>query len=735
MMIRKSAILLAGLLFLFGHTIASEDMENWTRINGSELRLKGPRIIVPEKCDYYFVYIPAVAADFASADDRRSSLYDGAGKVVSLPVPGGDFQRFVVIRNSLMPLEMQDKYPFIRTYTGVGIDDPTATARIDFTDKGMHVMVLSSNGTYLIDPVTDLDTDHYQVYYKRDHKPVNAFHCDMDSWSFTDDPSPVSRSNGTQLKTYRLAMACTGEYTTFHGGTIAQALSAIITSVNRVEGIYEREFAVNFTLVPNTDTLIFLNPATDPYTNNSGFAMLSQNQSTCDLRIGSSNYDIGHVFSTGGGGIASLGSVCKVASKARGVTGLASPVGDVFDVDYVSHEMGHQFGGNHTFNSTTGACNGNRAFTAAYEPGSGSTIMAYAGICGSNNLQSNSDDYFHTKSFDEIVDYITVNAGGVCPQVVPTGNTAPSINAGGNYVIPYLTPFRLTGSASDPDGDTLTYCWEQFDLGPAGNWNAPSLNAPTFRSFDPVPDPVRIFPRLLNILNNTSSVGEVLPSYGRTLHFRLTVRDNRAGGGGVTYNDTLVEVEVIDTGTPFSVTSQNTTGIKWDGGNLETVTWDVGGSDQPPVSTPNVNILLSTDGGLTFPFTLASAVPNNGSAQVTVPFVVTTNARIMVEGDGNIFFDINDEDFEIGVVGINEIGAHQLSVTPNPANDHIEIKYSAGVHDGSLSIHDLTGRLVWQGSLGAGPVSLDVSEWSEGAYFIRLIDDSNGVMSGKFIVQ
>lgn len=724
------------MLFVSGFTSASVQEENWSRINESDMRIQGPRMITPEKCDYYFVYVPMVVLEFEKAGSTRSSMFDGTAGVISLPVPGGDFQQFYVYRNSLLPQELQDKYPFIRTYSARGIDDPSATARIDFSDKGMHVMVLSSEGTYLIDPVTDEDTDYYQVYYKRDHNPVNQFRCGVDAWSLADNPSPVSRMNGTQLKTYRLAMACTGEYTIFHGGTTPQALSAIITSVNRVEGIYEREFAVNFTLVPNTDTLIFLNPATDPYTNNNGGAMLSQNQATCDQRIGSSNYDIGHVFSTGGGGIASLGAVCKVASKARGVTGLASPVGDVFDVDYVAHEMGHQFGGNHTFNSTTGACNGNRAFTAAYEPGSGSTIMAYAGICGSNNLQSNSDDYFHTKSFDEIIDYITVNAGGVCPQVTPTGNTPPVINTGGNYIIPYLTPFRLTGSASDPDGDTLTYCWEQFDLGPAGNWNAPALNAPIFRSFDPSTGSQRIFPKLTSILNNATTVGEVLPSYDRTLHFRLTVRDNRAGGGGVTYNDTLVEVQVIDTGTPFEVTSQNTTGITWDGGNIETVTWDVGGSDQPPVSTPNVNILLSTDGGFTYPITLASGVPNNGSAQVTVPFLVTTTARLMVEGDGNIFFDINDENFEIGVVGISELNFPPVMVSPNPATDNIEIRFTGDLTNSTITIHDLTGRVVWEGLQDDNsPVMLDVSGWGQGAYFIRLMNDDAVKYTGKFVVQ
>jgi hypothetical protein len=454
------------------------------------------------------------------------------------------------------------------------------------------------------------------------------------------------------LRTYRLALACTGEYASFHGGTVPLVRAAMITSVNRVVGVYEKEVGIRMVLVPNNDTLIFLNAGTDPYSNTNGSAMLSQNQTTIDARIGSANYDIGHVFSTGGGGVASLACVCVNGMKARGVTGSPQPIGDPFDIDYVAHEMGHQFGANHTFNSITGSCGGgNRVASRAYEPGSGSTIMAYAGICGSDDLQPNSDPYFHTASYDEIIAYTNNGTGNSCAVITNTGNLAPIVNVpAGGFFIPRSTPFALTGSASDPNNDPLTYDWQQFDLGPAGTWNNPSGNAPIFRVWNPTTSPTRTFPRLQNLLNNTTPVGEILPTYGRTLTFRLVARDNKAGGGGVNYAQ--IQFQVDGNSGPFTVTYPNTN-VTLPGYSTPTVTWNVANTNVLPVNCQFVNILLSVNGGNTFPIVLKANTPNDGSEEVLLPDNQTTQARIKVEAVGNIFFDISNVNFSIqGIIPV-----------------------------------------------------------------------------------
>ena len=406
-----SFVALMMLLMVHINVSAGSGQNVWTPLENNRVAFKGQRIIEAKQYRSYQLDLIEWSNRLASAPEA-SNTNRSAELILSLPLSDGTFQDFSITSSTVMHPDLAAKYPQIKTYSGQGITDRSALAKLDVTPFGFHAMILSSGGTTYIDPFSLEDQDHYMVYHKRDFMTNKDFTCFVSGDGVTVEldrimsQSPgVAKSVGSELKTYRLALAATGEYTAFFGGTVPNALAAMVTSVNRVTGVYEREFAIRMVLIANTDTLIYTNAATDPYTNSNGGTMLTQNQNNITALIGGLNYDIGHVYSTGGGGIAGLGVICNFSQKARGVTGSPSPVNDPFDIDYVAHEMGHQFGGNHTFNCEVGACAGNRSFSTAYEPGSGSTIMAYAGICGSNNLQPNSDDIFHTKSFDEITNY------------------------------------------------------------------------------------------------------------------------------------------------------------------------------------------------------------------------------------------------------------------------------------------------------------------------------------------
>ncbi|GJM35527.1 MAG: hypothetical protein DHS20C18_45280 [Saprospiraceae bacterium] len=570
--------------------------------------------------------------------------------VLSLPRPDGTTERFAVAEAPVMHEDLGRQYPEIRTFAGQGLDNPASAIYFDITPQGFHAMVLSPEGTYFIDPYFRGKRQYYVCYFKKDyytdkyltHKCLVESGEEHPSEDFT--PVPIEKNAAVTLRTYRLAMAAAGEYTVFHGGTVALGLAAVVTSVNRINAVYETEVAVRFILVANNNNLIYTNPALDLYSNP---PQLFQNQAIIDATIGNGNYDIGHVVSLGNGGVASLGALCDTGVKARGMTALDPPLNDPFDIDYIAHEMGHQMGGDHTFNASNGSCGGNGVSGSAYEPGSGSTIQAYAGICGADNIQFNSHSYFHSRSIDQIQTEITSES---CSTNTGTGNNTPTVDADPDNMngksIPISTPFELTADGSDPDGNPITYCWEQWNLGNFGSSSSSFLaNGPIFRSFAPVSSPTRIFPTMSTLLDNLGSSGEFLPAISRSLTFRCTVRDNQNGGGGSAFDH--LSLSVSNSAGPFLVTSQSSSASVQ---GAITVTWDIANTTSAPVSCANVDILLSVDGGQNFAVLLANT-PNDGTQEVTLPDIATGRARIKVKCANNVFFAINDADLQIVPVG------------------------------------------------------------------------------------
>jgi subtilisin-like proprotein convertase family protein len=626
----------------------------WSAMSQSQISQRGHRVILPKQYRSLRLDTVGFKAALRGAPKEFTEVARNNPLVILVPMPDGSFARFKIVETSILQAQIAAAFPNIKTYGGQGIDDPYATIKLDWTDLGFHAMIFSRiNGSVLIDPFGSGTSTDYISYDKKDISSSSIFieSSRLSNRSQSRKSSAAQRTAagqciGTTLRTYRLAVACTAEYTQAVGGTQSKALSAIVTTINRVDGVYETEVDIRLTLINNETKIIFTNTSTQPFKgNNDANILIDESQKVIDSLIGSANYDIGHTFSTGAGGLAQVGVVCDNTEKAMGVTGSSAPTGDPFDIDYVAHEMGHQFGATHTFNAETGNCGNNGDTSSNVEPGSGVTIMAYAGICdATNNILPHSIPYFHPISIGQITTFIT-NAGNSCAVKTATGNKPPVVNAGSSYTIPKSTPFMLTGSATDPDGDPLTYSWDEMDNGgPFGDWNTPSGQAPLFRSFPPQTTPTRYFPQPSDLENNTTTMGELLPSYSRTLKFRLTARDNRAGGGGVCFAETTLTVD--GNAGPLLITAPNSN-VTIQAGSFYTITWNVAKTNLAPINCTNVAIDLSTDGGATFPYNILSSTPNDGHEEIIVPNNLTTKARIRVRALNNIFFDISDSNFTI----------------------------------------------------------------------------------------
>ena len=578
---------------------------------------------------------------------QRGKSTNGSKVVLSFPNADGGFERFRIYETSVMEQELAVRYPEIKSYAGQGIDDPTAIMRFSVTPLGFQSMCLSANKpASFIESITD-DASVYSVFTRANRINMNNdFECSVtESINNTLSSENIAYRNADDgiLRTYRLVVSAAGEYTSFHGGTKADALAAIVQTMVRVNGIFEVDFNVNMTLIANTDDVIFTNSGTDPYSTTGNYN--GELQSELTSTIGEANYDIGHLFANlqNNGNAGCIGCVCVNNQKGSGWTSATNPIGDFFDVDYVAHEMGHQFGANHTW--THG---GSEGTGVQAEPGSGTTIMSYAGITGaSTDVEQNVTPNFHAKSIEQVTDYVkTTN----CQTETITGNAIPVVSAGSDYTIPNGTAFELDGSATDASipANTLSYCWEQID----DNGNLSTFVSPTktggvaFRAYAPTSETNRYFPRLETIKTGaTTWQWESVPTVARTLNFRLTVRDNVVGGGTNSSDDVIVNVN--GTAGPFVVNSPNTN-VTWDADSFATITWDVAGTTGNGINAANVDIFLSTDGGDTYPITLATGVTNDGSHDIIVPNNQGTQNRVMVRGENNIFFDISNTDFTIG---------------------------------------------------------------------------------------
>lgn len=655
----KKLLLLITLSLMFFTNGYSQTDKFWSAVSKTENVRKNKTVerqSFPQDFKLFQLNFSNLKQTLLSVSDRFA--VNSVGALISIPNVYGNIERFQVYEASNFDATLQSQFPDIRSYVGVGIDDINAQLRMSIAPNGIQTMVFrTENRNEFMEPFS-ADGSVYAVYNSSRIKGHLPFACTTnDTVLFNDGVNKYQTtqlSNTAQLKTFKLALSCTGEYANYFGATSSSNVNLVLAAFNatmtRVNGVFEKDFACHMNLISNEGSIIYYNPTTDPYSDSANMANWnSELQTNLTSTITESVYDIGHLFgATGGGGNAGcIGCVCINGSKGSGITSPSDgiPSGDNFDIDYVAHEMGHQFGCNHTFTHTTE----NNAVNV--EPGSGSTIMGYAGITGSTDVQAHSDDYFAYRSILQVQSNLVSKT---CPTTIPITSSVFSLSAGSSYTIPKSTAFKLTGSRTDVNSNVLSYCWEENDDANASNVGPtacfPSLtktNGPNFRSFNPVSTPVRFFPAFATVLaNSLTTTWETVSSVARTLTFTLTGRDNIIGGGQ-TQTASMVVTVSGSTG-PFSVTSQNSVET-WVPGESRTITWNVNGANTLSGST-NVDILLSTDGGATFTTSLTpvGGVVNNGSTSIVVPNIVSQMCRIMIKPTGNIYYALNTTNFYIG---------------------------------------------------------------------------------------
>ncbi len=712
-----------------------------TTNNAIDVDTKTERNFMPSEYHLYQLNLSALKQVLIGAPVR--GINTSSSLIISFPTPEGTLEKYRVMESPIMHADLAKRYPLIKTYVAQGVDDPTAYMRFSITPQGLHTMCLSGKrGATYIDPYTT-DANNYLVY-DRSTIGTDPFPFECSTPNGASLPSlenegkiKVNKAvDDKKIRTFRLAQTCTAQYGNLFGTTPgsekADIQAQMAITINRVNTVYEVDLGISLEFIANNNVCIFYGATnSDPWGNE--FNTTTQN--FLNATLNNNDYDIGHNFNTNTGGNAGcIGCVCVNGQKGSGMTGRTNPTGDPFDIDYVAHEMGHQFGGYHTMNT----CNRSGSGQTEVEPASGSSVMGYAGICATN-VQGNSDAHFNYVNIRDISQNIKTG-NSTCARVTTISNNPPTAQAGPDFNIPKSTAFVLEGSATDPEGlASLTYNWSQNDPSRAPSNSSPQstwTSAPLYRSRMPVTSPNRYMPKILDIiLGNLTPTWEKTPSVGRILNFSFVVRDNDINGGQT--DDDLMRVYVANAAGPFEVTSQANFGVVWNENARETVTWDVANTTASPVSTPNVDIFLSTDGGFTYPITLASGVPNNGSATITVPTGNLTNkARVMVRGAGNIFFAINSRNFEIDVsTGISELNADAIKIYPNPTATILNVTLNPNITIQQIKLSDVQGKAVYeQSNLPTNKLQIDLSNFSKGLYTLE-IKTQNGTNRHKIIKQ
>ncbi len=654
-------------MFLTAFSAIAQNSQ-WRELKSVENSQKlSPLEIDTSKALFFELNTSSFSKNITSVTLRNSNK--NSNTIISIPGFEGKLERFKLYEASVFAPELAAKYPEIKSYIGLSIDNPGVRLRMSKSPHGIQTMISYVGKPNVFMQPIEHNSNKYVLYSKNDHTGLsNKLECktlDNIDKSFKSNQltNKVNEggANDQTLQKFRIAISTTGEYTDYHGGTVAGALAAINATLTRVNEIFETDMAVTFELIANNDNIIYIDASSDPYSAAStgvDGAWTNEIQSTLTSVIGENNYDIGHLFgATGGGGNAGcIGCVCNNNQKGSAFTSPANgvPEGDFFDVDFVAHEIGHQMGANHTWAFQSEGTGVNS------EPGSGTTIMSYAGIADSNggtsndNVEPQVDPYFHYHSIKQILDNVDNKS---CQTTESISNNPPSANAGSDFNIPKGTAYILRGSASDADGaDNHTFCWEQIDSGITNNLNfGPTLaTGPMNRSLPPTNSSDRYIPKFSSVLSgNTEQTNpspgsdwETVATVSRTLNWALTVRDrspSNATGGQSSYDTMQITVEDV---TPFTV--ENPT--SWAQGSTQDIQWVVGETTNGSINCQNVNILLSTDGGLTFATIIASNTPNDGSFSYTVPAIADTNqARILIEAADNIFYDVSDFNFSISV--------------------------------------------------------------------------------------